>query len=252
MIVANPQLPLGISPRTGDRFDNFFVGENHLLVDVARQTARSGGELQLGVWGASGAGKSHLLNAVCHAAGEYDRTAAYVPLADLIEKPPTLLQGTERLDVIAIDDLDLLSDCTGWQRELFNLINRARQSGASIVTASLKNPSALDLLPDLVSRLVWGPVLRLSVAGDALLADALAERAAKLGLAIPDEVVNYLLSRYSREIGSLFAALAALDHASLVEQRRLTVPFAKSVLQGVAAVRVSRYIDSEFANGTDD
>ncbi len=113
-----------------------------------------------------------------------------------------------------------------------------RQSGSSIVTASQKNPSALDLLPDLVSRLVWGPVLRLLVIGDLLLADALAERAKALGLAMPTEVVHYLLSRYPREIGSLFAALTALDHASLVEQRRLTVPFVKSVLTSPHSSRV--------------
>lgn len=232
MIGANPQLPLAISPRAGDRFGNFFIGENQLLVNIARETAERGSEVQLGIWGATGAGKSHLLNAICHAAGAFGRTAVYVSLADSTDKSPSLMQGLESVDVIAIDDLDVLHNSADWQSALFDLVNRVRQSGSSIVTASQKNPSALDLLPDLVSRLVWGPVLRLLITGDLLLADALAERAGALGLAMPEEVVHYLLSRYPREIGSLFAALTALDHASLVEQRRLTVPFVKSVLAG--------------------
>ena len=179
-----------------------------------------------------------MLNAICHAAGAFGRTAAYVSLTDSIDKSTSTLLGLEGVDVIAIDDLDVLYNCAGWQSALFDLVNRVRQSGSSIVTASQKNPSALDLLPDLVSRLVWGPVMRLLVTGDLLLADALAERARALGLEMPAEVVHYLLSRYPREIGSLLAALTALDHASLVEQRRLTVPFVKSVLTSPHSSRV--------------
>jgi DnaA family protein len=230
LIAVNPQLPLGLSPRAGGRFENFFIGENQLLANIAREIAERGSEQQFGIWGATGAGKSHLLNAICHAAFASDRTAAYVSLTDSIDKSPSLLRGLESVDVIAIDNLDVLHNCADWQSAVFDLVNRVRQSGSSIVTASQKNPSALDLLPDLVSRLVWGPVMRLLVTRDLLVADALAERCRALGLTMPAEVVHYLLSRYPREIGNLFAALTALDHASLVEQRRLTVPFVKLVL----------------------
>ena len=226
----SPQLPLSITPHIGERFESFFSGENQLLLKLARALAERGSERQLGIWGAHGAGKSHVLSAVCHAASACGRTAAYVPLAVLVGRSPSLLQGMERVEVIAVDDLDALRERPGWQRALFNLINQVRQSDASVVTASYSNPTALDLLPDLVSRLVWGPVLRLQVPGDSQLAGAVRERAVSLGLEMSAKVESYLLSHYSRELGRLFAALAVLDRASLVEQRRLTVPFVRAVL----------------------
>ena len=195
-----------------------------------RTTAERGGEQQLAIWGASGVGKSHLLNAACQAASAHQRTAAYLPLKELIEQPPELLLGLEEIAVVAIDDIDLLVDYPDWQFALFNLINRARQSQTSILTASIKNPASLDVLPDLVSRLVWGPVLRVQTPGDELLAEAVTARAQSLSLGMPNEVSRYLLSHYSRELGRLYLALSALDRASLVEQRRLTIPFVKTVL----------------------
>ena len=230
MSIPHPQLPLGLSPREGERFDSFYAGRNQLSLDVTRATAEKGGEQQLALWGVSGVGKSHLLNAACHAAGACNRTAAYLPLSELIGQSPLLLQGLENLDVIAVDDIDLLHDHADWQKALFDLINRARQSQTSIITASVCNPTALDLLADLVSRLVWGPVLRLQMPGDDQLIDALASRSDLLGLTLSEEVVNYLLTRYSRELGALFAALAELDRASLAQQRKLTEPFVKSVM----------------------
>ena len=226
----SPQLPLSIVPRVGERFESFFSGENQLLLKLARTVAERGSERQLGIWGAHGAGKSHVLNAVCHAAGACGRTATYLPLATLIRQSPSLLWGMEQVKVIVVDDLDVLCEQASWQRALFDLINRVRQADTSLVTASCKNPTALDLLPDLVSRLVWGPVLHLRMPSDSQLAEAVRERAISLGLEISTEVVNYLLSRYSRELGRLFAILAVLDRASLVEQRRLTVPFVRTVL----------------------
>lgn len=175
-------------------------------------------------------GKSHVLNAVCHAASDYERTSAYLPLIDLIGQSPQLLQGLEAVDVIAIDDLDVLHGHRLWQCELFNLINRTRQCRTCLVTASQSPLSSLELLPDLVSRLVWGPVLHLQTPNDDVLAEALSARTVSLGLDMPVEVVNYLLTHYSRDIGRLFGIVAELDRVSLIEQRKLTVPFVRSVL----------------------
>ena len=99
-----------------------------------------------------------------------------------------------------------------------------------MLTASLCNPRQLDILPDLRSRLLAGPVLQIQAPRDEQLADALRQRAGMLGLTLGDEVVRYLLTRTARDLGSLFDALDRLDRASLVEKRRLTVPFVQAVL----------------------
>ena len=60
--------------------------------------------------------------------------------------------------------------------------------------------------------------------------EALACRAQARGLELPEETAQYLLRRFPRDLPTLFALFDTLDMASLVEQRRLTVPFVKSVL----------------------
>jgi DnaA family protein len=59
---------------------------------------------------------------------------------------------------------------------------------------------------------------------------ALTCRARGRGLQLPEETAQFLLRRFPRDLPTLFALFETLDFASLVEQRRLTIPFVKSVL----------------------
>jgi DnaA family protein len=85
-------------------------------------------------------------------------------------------------------------------------------------------------LPDLVSRLGWGPVFQLSALTDIEKRGALQLRAHRRGLEMGDEVADYLLKRCPRDMDSLFNLLNRLDHASLAAQRRLTIPFVRQLL----------------------
>jgi DnaA family protein len=117
-----------------------------------------------------------------------------------------------------------------WERGLFNLINAVRDAGHRMVLASTQNPARMALkLPDL-SSLVWGPVFHLRALDDATRLGLLKARAAQYGLELKDEAGRFLLNNCQRDAGSLLAALARLDEASLVAKRRLTIPFIKSVL----------------------
>jgi DnaA family protein len=85
-------------------------------------------------------------------------------------------------------------------------------------------------LADLASRLGWGVTYSLKPLGEDDVLKALTSRAAARGLELPEETAQFLLRRFPRDLSSLFVLLDALDVASLVEQRRLTIPFVKSVL----------------------
>ena len=221
----SPQLTLDIRLDPGASFDSYYAGAN------AQAVVAVAAEPLLYLYGGEGLGKSHLLQAACRQLAEAGEPVAYVPLSEVMALSPSALEGLEAMSLVAVDELERLAGQRDWQVELFHLFNRIRDRGGRLVVAAGCKPVELGLeLPDLVSRLQWGLVLRLQELDDADKRAALALRAQLLGLELSAEVAQYLLAHYPRDMNWLVAALERLDKASLREQRRLTVPFIKQVL----------------------
>lgn len=228
-----PQMPLGISLAPGATFEAFFTGPNRFAVEVLRGMADAGGEQQALVAAETGLGKSHLLQAACRRAADRGARCAWLPLDGEPGIHPAILDGLEALDLVAIDALDTIAGDDGWERALFVLINAARASGTRLLFAARAVPGELALaLPDLVSRLAWGPVLQLVPLDEAEKRDALVARARMLGLDLPAAVADYLLRHFPRDLAGQLERLETLDRASLASGRRLTVPFVRAVLAG--------------------
>lgn len=226
-----PQLPLGFSLAPGATLASYFAGPNGFAVGLLRDMARGEGEQQLYLAGASGLGKTHLLQAVCRERGAAGAPVAYLPLAEAGGMEPAAVDGLDQLALIAIDDVGAVAGNEAWEQALFRLINAARDSGARLVLAARAAPAELGVdLPDLASRFAWGPVLRLGALDDAAKREALAERARVLGLELPPAVGEYLVRHHRRDLAGLLARLEDLDRASLATGRRLTVPFVREIL----------------------
>jgi len=227
----NPQLPLGLALRDSARFDSFFPGQNREAVASLQAAARGEGESLVYIAAPAGRGKTHLLQAACHAAGECRRTAGYLPLGELRHAAAAAFEGLEQLELICLDDVDAIAGDPVWEHALFDLFNRLRDAGRTLlVTALLRPDEAGFALPDLVSRLGWGVSYMLRPMQEADILAALAYRARGRGLELPVETAQFMMRRFPRDLPTLFALFDTLDFASLVEQRRLTVPFVKSVL----------------------
>ena len=225
------QLPLEFAPRDVFTFDGFIDGDNALAVALVRQMALGEGERQMLLWACSGSGKSHLLQAACNLAAGSQRSVCYLPAAQFVDLDDGILDALEQLQLICIDDIHLLLHSSKWEEALFDLINRVREAGSVLLLASAVAPDAMDIqLPDLRSRLAWGPVFKLHDLDDAAKLAALRRRAQQRGLELGEPVAEYLLRRYPRDLFSLFEKLDQLDVASMALQRRLTIPFIKSVL----------------------
>lgn len=223
------QLPLNVRLREGVSFDSFFAGGNAQAVACLEDMAEGRGERQVFVWGATQTGKSHLLQAVCQRAYARGAQAIYVPMAEFTE--PGALSDLDQSGVLCIDDLDAVAGKPIWEEALFHLINRSRDAQRVLLLASTQNPAHLGTtLDDLASRLLWGPVFRLQRLTDEQKLDALRARAEQRGLELPREAGVYLMRNCPRDLGRLLGIFDELDQASLVAQRRITVPFIKSVL----------------------
>ncbi len=227
------QLPLGMWLRQGASLDSFCGRENQQLLQSLRQLTEVNDERFLFLWGAEGLGKSHLLQAVCHVATACGDSSVYLSMRQAGQFAPEMLDGLEQMSVVAIDDVDAIAGSQAWETALFNLYNRVRDNGTGSLVLAARAPLA-DLglvLPDLRSRLSWGLVYQVQAMTDDEKLQALKQRADSRGFDLPDEVAAYLLRHYQRQTAQLFDLLERLDQHSLAEQRRLTIPFVKQVIE---------------------
>ncbi len=223
------QLPLGIGLRDEASFENFVATGNEQLVDSLCD--RGALARIFYIWGGSSSGKSHLLHAWCKRHSDAGLKVAFLPLCQYEELSPAICEGLEHLDALCIDDIDKISGSVAWEEAIFHLYNRVRDAGKLILIAGNATPVGLGLnLADLVSRLNGALVMQVVKLNDEEKIKALQLRASVRGLALSDEVAQYIIRHYPRDLTVLLGLLDKLDKASLAAQRRLTIPFVKQVI----------------------
>lgn len=225
--IVSEQLLL-FRPRADLSFDNFFVTANNETIVSALQQWLC--ESQGGIFylhGPSGSGRSHLLQAACR-----DQSAVYLPLQELHEhEPAQVLDGLEIAQLICLDDIDAVLSSDAWCEQIFYLFNRiAAAKHKLLVSAKQAAANIVCPLPDLRSRLSLGGGFRVAPLDDESIGPALRLRAHERGVDLGDDVVTYLLTRYSRSFDALLTLLNELDRHSMAEQKRITIPFVRKFL----------------------
>ncbi len=234
------QLPLALRFPPDQRFETFVAAPEGALAQLRELARGEGGAgsaaTAVYIAGPAATGKTHLLLAACAEAEAAGRRTAYLPLAAAAGRLRDALDAFEHADVVALDGLEavagsrddgVLDDCIA----LFDAHNRARDAGRSLLYAARVAPDALELvLPDLRSRLSQCARIALEPLDDSGRAEVLRLRAQRRGLQIDDAAIDWLLKRVDRDLVSLTTLLDRLDRESLAAQRRLTVPFLRSVL----------------------
>jgi len=229
-VLFSPQIPLQLEPPRQDRFEDFVVGPNATAVAAVRHLLDEPGGIVF-LSGPSGSGKSHLLNALCHAARSAGLAAFYVALKRLPEEAAAGLEGLQVLDLVCVDDFDRVAGNAVWEQALFRCFNDVRDAGGRLLVSSTQPLSALPIrLPDLASRLAWGVRQNLQAPDDEGKLEVLRQRARALRIEVPLDVRNYLLRYGRRDMASLLTALERLKDAAFADKRKITVPLAREVL----------------------
>ena len=152
--------------------------------------------------------------------------------------PPEALVGFETCRVLCLDDVAAVAGDLEWERALFRSFNEAAELRTRLIFAAAAAPRQIAwCLEDWRSRAAACVVYQLHDLDDAGRVDALRLRAAQRGLQLPQETSEYLLRRMPRDLKSLHLLLDQLDEASLIAQRRLTIPFIRDVLERLAETK---------------
>lgn len=200
---------------------DFFVAPSNALALHTVEDWRNWPGRKLLLIGPEGSGKTHLARVWAEMAG-----ALILPAAALWTLDPTDLAATP----VAVEDADRLD---GAEAELFHLHNLVTQ-GASLLMTAQRPPRDWGLrLPDLISRLQAAPIARLDAPDDALLSAVLVKLFADRQVAVPANLIPYLVSRMPRSIGAARALVAALDAAALAGGRPITRALAAEVLDSL-------------------
>jgi DnaA family protein len=225
------QLPLPIRLNTRTTLENYIAGSNLEVVDCLRSLLARSPEMQVFIWSRIGRGKTHLLQALSHAAGQNNLPVAYLSMEQFAEAEPEILTNLDQLKLVCIDDVDKVCDRPNWAEALFHLINRCRAKSCPLVFTAAQSPQSMPVaLPDLASRFLWGQVFHLKPLEDSDLTRFLREQSAERGLEMPIEVMRYLMQRSCRDVGELLKQIDMLDESGLARQRRITVPFVREIL----------------------
>lgn len=226
----HPQLPLSFEAEGAKTFSAFYPGPNQQLLEIMYGFAEGRhADQQHYVWGESGVGKTHLLNACCHSAAAQGFRVVYIP-ASMVSSAE-MFEGLGDSDLVCIDDLDQLPAVAEIELGLFSLFNTLLGQGGRILLASACALPALPVkLPDLRTRLGWGASYRLKRLEAADVREALKAQASTAGLLLDDNVIDYMMNHLPRDIDTQTGILKQLDRASMQTKRRITIPLVREVL----------------------
>ena len=185
------------------------------------------------LWGDTGCGKTHLLQAV---RASLQQRGLHVGWLDA--SVPCQASAAPEFDAawqaIVLDDVDRF-DATQ-QYTAFNWFVHAMTPTGNgqprwVLAAGRVPATDLALREDLRTRLGWGQVFALQLLSDEDVKQALQEAARHRGLALSEEVVAYMQRRFARDTGSLMALLQMLDEYALQNGRAITIPLIRQMLE---------------------
>lgn len=222
------QLVLDMGLPAGPSLKNFCVGSNEaalahlkLWLGPAGTTRRS--PVPTYLWGDNACGKTHLLQATRVALQEQDAHVGWLDAG--VQVVP---EFDESWACVLMDDVHAYS--TAQQQLAFNWFVHAQTLQIAVLASGSLPPADLKLRDDLRTRLGGGHVFALQALGEPERRAVLRQAADDRGLALSDEVMDFMLNRFSRDLGSLMELLKLMDGYALQTRRAITIPLIKAMM----------------------
>ncbi len=226
------QLVLDIGLATGPTLGSFLAGPNedvlrHLTLWVGeRSSSATRSPVPTYLWGIAGSGKTHLLKGVREALREQGATVGWLDAS--MHEPPNF---SETWAAVLLDDVERYTPVQ--QQAAFNWFVNAQSLQRWVLAAGSLPPADLALRDDLRSRLGWGHVFGLKVLSEPERRAVLRQTADARGVFLSDEVMDFMLTRFSRDLGSLMELLALIDGYAMETKRAITVPLIRAMMENV-------------------
>ncbi|MDP6164285.1 MAG: DnaA/Hda family protein [Candidatus Thioglobus sp.] len=219
------QLGLPISLNTSMLLESFVA--NQELLRSINQLFLDEKSSEVFIYGASGQGKTHILQGAVLKALEMDKNAVYIDCSESF--PEHILDLVDQIDFISFDNVHLISSEN--QEVFFDLYNRARQTQIFILVSGDSLPSDLEVMKDIKTRLSLAAVYKLEELNDELIMSVIDSQMSQRNLSVNSNVYEYLFKNYSRDLKVLLSTLNDLDTASLQSKKPISIPFVKKFLE---------------------
>lgn len=230
-------------------FEQFVIGPSNRMAHAATRAvcSRPGKQYNpLFIYGPSGLGKTHLLQATCFDLAEQtsERGVLYVTCESFVSdfvrairdnNLPAFQSAVRAADAIVIDDVQFLSDREGSQDEFFHTFNTLHTNGRQIVLSADVPPTEIPTLEDrLTSRFSWGLVVKIDPPDRETRSAILAKKAALRGVDAPPEALDYVAERVASNVRSLEGALKNLILESSASGEPITLDLARRLFGGTS------------------
>ena len=237
------QLLLNFPTRPEFDFSNFVVSDgSRFAFDAARNfcSPSEASYQSLFLFGQKNLGKTHLLLSIGNLAAEKGSRALYIKGADFCDKigdgeslqSQQILKKLLDVDYFLLDDVEALTSSVAAQEKLYHIYNTVIEKGGKVAFASNFSPDKIkDAENYLTSRFQWGMLAEIKPIDDATTAKIIHKLAKDVDLNLPENIINFLLSRIPRDFISIQNAVSVLNQESYVQKKKVTLPLVKKALK---------------------
>jgi chromosomal replication initiator protein len=244
---ARPAAPVCEPPRLNPRyvFEEFVVGESNRYAHAAAEAVANGTVREynpLFIYGGSGLGKTHLMQAIGHRLYAKDNTlrVTYVTSEEFINgfiaaiqnrKPIEFRNQFRNTDLLLLDDVQFLMGKERTQQEFFHTFNALHDAGKRIVMTSDRPPKELTTLEDrLRTRFEWGLLVDIQPPDLETRIAILRKKVEVEGMSLDNKVITFIAERLKDNIREMEGAVKRLKMAASLHDRAIDLESARDIL----------------------